>query len=475
MQTRSHPHSALSYPHAQGEPWAAPMVLEEDDRWGWAELFIGIQLLLGVLLFVPGMQAYRGVIRALPYLSGGAALVYYFRASSRERLHPSTKWLLASLALLGLNLVHPTSHLMAGIGQVVFQLTIAAPAFWMSRAVRSESQLMRVIGVFFVGSFLGAAFGILQVYWPDRFLPPEFSALGQSLNPEIIGALTYKGANGQDIIRPPGLTDLPGGAAISGMTTMILGLALAMRRQAWWKAAAFLAAGAIGMTALYLTQVRSLAIVAASSAAFFAAVRFRQGRVRDASLTLVFGVALVVGGFLWAVTVGGDSVASRFSGIVNEGVLESYSANRGIFLRYTFLELLSDFPFGAGVGRWGMMHVYFGDPSMWQARAIHVEIQPTGWLLDGGVPMWLCYGGAIVAALSFSYRCAIDLASEALQDGATMTLCLQLSIVGLCFTGPAFNTQLGVQFWAITGALFGAALAFHERESSLEPSGDHHG
>jgi hypothetical protein len=445
------------------------------DGWGWAEVFIAIQLLLGALLFLPGMQAYRGIIRALPYLTGGAALIYYFHRATGERLHPSAKWLLASLALLGANLVHPSSHLMAGVAQVVFQATIAAPAFWMSRAVRSEARLHRVMWMFFLGSFLGSAVGILQVYWPERFLPPEFSALGQSLNPDIIGALTYRGADGRDIIRPPGLTDLPGGAAVSGMMTMILGLALAMRPQAWWRSAACLAAGAIGMTALYLTQVRSLAIVAALSAAFFAAVKFRQGRVREGAMTLVAGAAIVVGGYLWAVTVGGDSLSERFSGIVNEGVLTTYSENRGIFLRYTLFELLYEFPFGAGVGRWGMMHVYFGDPSLWQARAIHVEIQPTGWLLDGGVPMWFAYGGAIVVALLFSYRCAVHLASACLQDSATMALCLQLAIVGLCFTGAAFNTQLGVQFWAITGALFGAVRAFHEQGDEASDLGADHG
>ena len=42
-----------------------------------------------------------------------------------------------------------------------------------------------------------------------------------------------------------------------------------------------------------------------------------------------------------------------------------------------------------------------------------------------------------------------------MQDIATIMLCLQLTIVCLCLTGPVFNTQLGILFWAMTGGLFG--------------------
>ena len=52
--------------------------------------------------------------------------------------------------------------------------------------------------------------GILQVYFPERFLPPEFSVLARSLNPDIIHALTYIGADGREIVRPPGLATCRG-------------------------------------------------------------------------------------------------------------------------------------------------------------------------------------------------------------------------------------------------------------------------
>jgi hypothetical protein len=454
----------------------APVPVGGAYQWRWAELFVAIQLLLGLVLFLPGAQTYRTYVRALPYVLSGAALIYYFRRGTGESLPGGSKWLVASLALLMLNLLHQSTHWVAGIAQIVFQLCIAAPAFWMGRAVRSETHLMRVIWVLFIASLLSSGVGILQVYFPATFLPREFSALAQSLNPDAIRALTYVGADGREIIRPPGVSDMPGGAAVAGLMTMILGLALAVRRrQAVLITAACLAAAAVGMTTLYLTHVRSLSILAVSSAGVFCLLRFRQGRTYDGAVTLVAGLALVVGAYAWAVTVGGQALSDRFIPLVNDGVLRAFEENRGNFLRYTLAELIYEFPLGAGLGRWGMMNVLFGDPSLWEAPAIHVEIQPTGWLLDGGIPMWLLYGSAVLMALRGSYRIAVHSLSDSLQDLGTLVFCMQITIFGLCFTGPMFNTQLGILFWAVTGALFGAVIGLERTHEGAAIEASHGG
>jgi hypothetical protein len=216
------------------------------------------------------------------------------------------------------------------------------------------------------------------------------------------------------------------------------------------------------MTALYLTHVRSLTMVAAGSVALFAVLRLRQGRTAEGTLSLAAGVVLVAGGYLWARAVGGDAVTDRFSGLTDESALRMFSEQRGMFIRYTLSELLYEFPFGAGLGRWGMMHVYFGDPTLWQAPPIHVEIQLTGWLLDGGIPLWLLYGGALAVAVRYTYNQAVHAASKTWQDVAIIVLCLQLILIALCMTGPVFNTQLGIMFWAITGALYGATHRHYE-------------
>ncbi|HET9360121.1 MAG TPA: hypothetical protein VFO58_10230 [Vicinamibacterales bacterium] len=427
------------------------------ERWGWPELFIAIQLLWGAVLFLPGAQGYRVYIRALPYVLSGAALVYYFRRATGEPIPTSAKWLFACFALLTLNLLQSTTHLVAGVGQIVFQICIAAPAFWMVRAVRNEARLETLVWVLFGSSLLGSTVGILQVYLPAVFLPPEFNTLAQALNPDIVSSLTYVGADGRAIIRPPGLSDSPGGASVAGMMSVILGLTLAVQRQRTWPVTAIcLAGGAVGMTVLFLTHVRALSLLAAASVGVSALLRVRQGRAGEGAFGVVAGIGLLAGAYVWAVSVGGDAVADRFLGLVDEGVLHTFDESRGSFLRYTLAELLYEFPLGAGLGRWGMMQVLFGDSTMWQAPPIHVEVQPTGWLLDGGLPLLVLYAGALATALHYTYRMAVSASSVSVQDVATVLLCVQLAIVTLCLTGAVFNTQLGIQFWAVTGALAGA-------------------
>ena len=57
----------------------------------------------------------------------------------------------------------------------------------------------------FLLNVLSASVGALQVYFPDVFLPPQFSALGMQLSDTWVDELSYEGAGGRTIVRPPGL------------------------------------------------------------------------------------------------------------------------------------------------------------------------------------------------------------------------------------------------------------------------------
>ena len=130
-----------------------------------------------------------------------------------------------------LNLLHSTTHSAAGVAQVVFQLSIVAPALWMTRAVRSEAKLARLLWIVFASSALSsAARACCRSTIPISSCRPEFSALGREMNPDLVSSLTYRGADGREIVRPPGLSDLPGGAAVAAMLTMALGVVLAFRQ-----------------------------------------------------------------------------------------------------------------------------------------------------------------------------------------------------------------------------------------------------
>jgi len=451
-----------------------PIAVAATDRWGWLEIFILVQVFWGVLLFLPGSQAYRTYIRAFPYVASLVALIGCARSNGTETVVPGATWVLAALGLLLANLVHEETWLTAGIGQVVFQLAIAAPVFWAARVWVTEKRLERLILLIFGANFASAALGLLQVYYPEVFLPAQFSSLALKFNPGFVNEMSYLGTANRLIVRPPGLSDLPGGAAIAGTVTALLGFAIAMRpaqRQLW--RGFCLGSAVIGITVVYLTQVRSMLLMILGCMLVMALIRLRQGRVLQTGWLAASAGALVFASFFWAVTLGGDVVQERYQGIIDSGVLRTYQDNRGYFLDDTLSKKAFEYPLGAGLGRWGMMSLYFGEDGNWQYPALYAEIQPTGWLYDGGVLMWIFYPGALLFAIHYSYKLAV-LPGGALNDLATIVVMMQLFIAGLCFTGPVFNTQLGIMFWLVTAVLYGChrTLAIQAWNADMESEAD---
>jgi hypothetical protein len=133
------------------------------DSWGWLEFFVLVQVLWGVLLFVPGSQAYRVYIRGFPYVASLIALGACMRSSGADSGAPGARWILASLTLMVASLVHPATWLISGAAQIVFQLSIAAPVFWTARNWLTNERLERVILLVFGANFLSAGVGLLQV------------------------------------------------------------------------------------------------------------------------------------------------------------------------------------------------------------------------------------------------------------------------------------------------------------------------
>ncbi len=464
MRDGSHQPSNIVFPvalrpHYAGETEQAD---EHVEPWGWLEVFVLTQVLWGILLFIPGSQGYRTVIRAFPYFTSLLALLGCLRSGSTGFTTPGARWILAVIFLLIANLLHEATWVAAGLAQIVFQVAIAAPVFWAARAI-SEPRLERLMLLIFGANFLSTGLGLLQVYYPDTFLPTEFSALALKFNPEFVNEMSYVGSGGRLIVRPPGLSDMPGGASISGTMAALLGFAFALRpgQRRLWKAAYFGAAG-IAITVVYLTQVRSMLLMIPGGMAVMALIKLRQGRVLQSGWVAASAGALVFGGFMWAVTVGGGLVAERYRGIVDSGVVQTYQENRGMFLAHTVNDLAFEYPFGAGLGRWGMMTAYFGEPGNWRNPALHAELQLTGWLYDGGVLMWLFYPAALLLAIRHSYRLAVD-PEDTLNEFAMTVLAIQLLTVALAFTGPVFNTQIGIIFWLATSILYGC-----ERRRAIE-------
>jgi len=85
------------------------------DPWGWLELFVLSQVFWGVLLFVPGSQAFRIYVRAFPYVVSLVALVSCARSSGTDTAVPGARWIIAAMLLLVANLVHDETWFMAGV------------------------------------------------------------------------------------------------------------------------------------------------------------------------------------------------------------------------------------------------------------------------------------------------------------------------------------------------------------------------
>src|ERR1044072_1085020 len=139
---------------------------EKANGRGWLELFIAVQYCSTAVLLIPGTQPIRIFVRALPYALSLAMLYLIGHADKRERqrLPPGGMLLTLALVLLVLNLLHPSTDLSAGVAQVVFQLSIAAPLYWASRLQLDRTRLDWLLWLMFASNAASAVLGLLQVY-----------------------------------------------------------------------------------------------------------------------------------------------------------------------------------------------------------------------------------------------------------------------------------------------------------------------
>ena len=179
--------------------------------WGFAEVFIISQTALPALLYLPGSQAFRLPIRFSAFAISLAAFAWYqFEATTQAPRSAMQPWVAGIMALLAVMLFHPeTSSIVSGIAHMAVYFSVLAPLFWAPEFVKSPEQLARLLWILLLCSGANAVVGVLQVYDPARWLPAEFSRIVTG-GVTGLGAVTYTGGQGQQIVRPPGLFDTPG-------------------------------------------------------------------------------------------------------------------------------------------------------------------------------------------------------------------------------------------------------------------------
>jgi hypothetical protein len=448
------------------QPWVESSVqprttadLLATPRWGFAEFFVISQTALPALLYLPGTQVFRLPIRVSSFAISLFALVWWRVRSSQETdgpRHPAVPWLVAVVAAVSLMMFHPhTNSFRAGLAQIGLYICILAPLFWAPAFVRSPGHLRRILTLLLICNGVNAVVGVLQVYDPARWLPHEFSRLVTESDMGL-GPVSYTGPNGELIVRPPGLFDTPGAVAGVGMLSALLGVIFAASRIPMWQRLGSLALAFASVAAIYLSQVRVSLVVLAGMMVAYALLLGRQRRMTELSGFATLSGLMLVGALGYATVLGGESIVERVFTLFADDPVTIYYASRGGQLVYALNEFFFDFPFGAGLGRWGMTAAYFSDQSNLAAQSIWAEIQIAGWMIDGGFILVFLYCGALVATSLDQWRLAINAAHPLVRISAAVILAANAGTFALILSFTPFMTQIGLQFWFLAGALHGA-------------------
>ena len=422
----------------------------------WLVGFVLLHLSCQLLLLVPALSSVRVFVRMGAFGVSLAFLVLI--PSKRNRGTPLGTFAVCILALLGLEFFHPEgSGLLAAFASIMLNLAVLAPIFWVPRTGTTAANLQLLVTLLWLFYAISATLGVLQAYFPGRFQPPlaaVFAASGQ----DRLAALQIQLASGERMFRPMGLTDSPGGAAFGGLYAVLFGTGMILSPKAPFWGARALAVGSMvaGMMCLYLCQVRSLVVMAGVCVVTLLALLLISGRISRLVGVLAAVGAVIPSAFALALAIGGKAMTARLTTLVEADPGTVYYANRGRFFEVTMNRYLPLYPLGAGLGRWGMVHAYFGNP----ADSLWVEIQWTAWLFDGGVAMILLYLAAIVFASWGCLKVAlgrVGAAEPSLSLWGAVMVAYNVGSVAVCFNYPLFGGTGGVEFWLLNMAVLCAA------------------
>jgi hypothetical protein len=430
------------------------------------EYFVILEIVCQLALLSSTLAPFRIVFRTAVF---GASLGFLFVLPGQGKLHPAAKAAFVVMTILAVSLLNPgINNATSATAQFALYLAILAPLFWVSRLRIDLAEMRRVIFLLWAFQFVSSIFGLLQVYFPGRF-QFAISTVVQGNGAGYLGMLQFQNAYGQTVYRPMGLTDTPGGAAAAGFFAVLFAAAFFLLERRRWMRCLYGGAMLVGMAAIYLSQVRVMLVMEIVCVlAFLTLMSWRAAQVSNpmpgrrrggrhlAYLTGLLALA-VVGGFTWAVAVGGTAITERVNSLTTENPTEVYQKNRGQFLTYTLEEVLPEYPLGAGPGRWGMMFYYFGNSSDGKAPALWSEIQWTGWLYDGGVPLVLAYTLALVLAFRSAYQIALNRSSAELATFAALVFAYGIGVLASTFDGNYFVSGGGLDFWMLNALLFNAA------------------
>lgn len=416
--------------------------------------FLTVLIVCQLGLLFPSLAGLRVAWRMGAFLT---SLALWLLVPGKTRRFAATVTALWVLALLALEIIVPTHNTwLSAIAEFAMSAAVLAPLFWVSRLYLDYRAFRLAILVLWLFYFASACFGLLQVAYPGRF-QPAVSPVIEGMGAGIEGLKIYL-PNGREIFRPLGLTDTPGGAGLAGMWTILLGLGLLFTERRWTLRALSVAGMVAGMMCIYLCQVRvQLVVVTVWIAALLALFLWRR-MWRQLAITSGLVGAIVAASIVLTLSVGGQGIFARYATLTSAPT-KTYATSRGEFLQRTIHNDLPEYPLGAGMGRWGMMSYYFGSDHVPADRSrLYVEIQFTGWVLDGGAPLVALYLTMIGLAMAAAYRIARR--PGPLRYWAVILLAFDIGMVAMSFDYTPFTGDSGLEFWFLNALVLttGACL-----------------
>jgi hypothetical protein len=433
---------------------ARQILLSTENVWlfGFVALLFACQIALIIDVLSPLRIVFRtGAV--------AASIVLLIVLRGHAVNHPARIWCLSVIVVLIFEIFHPLGNTpFAIVGQIGLYVSVLAPIFWVCRLKLSVADFRRLLILIWGFHLVSASFGVLQVYYPDRF-QPKLSAIIQqqdSGNNGYLDSLRIELEDGRKVFRPMGLTDAPGGAANSGRYAALFGLAFFLNdRRGWFRVLSCLSI-ALGFFCLYVCQIRAALVMSFICCAAFLTFLFVRGDTRRGILGLVCLSVAAVLALFWSLAIASTAVSSRLETLTEARPDEVYYNNRGHFLEAA-LAAIPEVPLGAGLGRWGMMSSYFGSEMIPGSTKLWAEIQWTGWLYDGGIPLLVAYCLAIVATMVTAARLALSPRTDDVPFWATLVFGYNVGAIAVTFSYPLFVSQSGLEFWLINAALFTAA------------------
>jgi hypothetical protein len=413
---------------------------------GWLYAYVAVEVACQLALLFGALAPARVVFRSAAF---GASLALLLLVPGRAHVQHTARMIaFLVIGVLTLSALNPGgSTLLAVIAHWCFYAAVLAPIFWVARLDIREGTLVRLLLIFWLYSSLSSIFGVLQASFPGQFQP----SISTLIRPDKV--LAIKLASGEWVARPMGLTDIPGGAASSGLYASLLGLGFTLGRPFRFARAFGVISMIAGMVCIYLCQIRAMVVMLAICTTVLIGMFAVSGRLSRLAFALTLGVGMAVVGFYFAFALGGEMVTSRLATLVEGDPGTVYGRNRGHFLEHAFFELLPEYPLGAGLGRWGMMNQYFGAPE----DSIWTEVQWGGWILDGGIFMVVVYPAAVIAMLAAVVRITINSRGSDFGLWAAVVVAYGVGTLALTFSYPVFLSTGGIEFWLITAVAIQAA------------------